>query len=261
MNKTGKIAVVLCLTAAILLGLGWLPWGVFRLMDSAGGTAQTAELATPVLELEQEESAEETAMRLLALERDLTSAPVSMDLATRTTEEMYEIAEAYAEEYLAAFQSQYVVWNEANLFLDVQLAIDPNNYNNNMLYWAVSYVQQGSPYTSVFLHIDDKTGKLLYLNADITNREFYTENDYMETLEKFAELYFNGLGVEDYGDAGNREAGMNEYSHWIRYTFTDETYGAVGVEFYISGKNANVRFLNEEEIRQSEEGQYGFVSG
>lgn len=257
MKSSGKVILALCLTAVLLTGLALLPRATFRIADAwSEGVLQAAELQPPELELvPAEESSWDRAMRQLALERDMRTVPVSMDLAARTPEDIQGIVRRYITQYIEAFSA--VSYYEGDFFLDLQLAIDPADYKNSMLIWTASYVETGKPYRSTFMHIDDQTGQLLYLNTDMLSREFYTENDYLDTLEEFAKQYFVGLGIPEYGNVSQKEAGLSEYSRWVRYTFDDEIHGTVAVEFFFAGSAITMHFLNsEDDLQQGTQTEY-----
>lgn len=243
--NTGKIIATMAVTFLLLIAMALLPQGIAAAEDAVRfNQEQSASLLSFALNLTQEEeSPEALAMRLLAMEQNMASLPIPQEAASKTEQEVEALARQYAEQFIDAYSVQW--YDPDEFYLAVQLTVEPDDYSNTRIFWTVSYVQSSGAYRSLFMHIDDKTGRLLYINWDILS-DLDEQRDVAELLKTYANLYFRGLGLERYQELGTESMGISEYDNWIRYDFTDESYGQIRVVFVLFSDHFTMYFLDED---------------
>ena len=246
-----KLSVTVLLTLALLVALALMPRAVAGitdlLADEKGGTAsmQSVELAFPGDQTELPGYM----MRKLALEQRMTSVPITAEQAAMTEDQVYAAAEAAMEIYV---QAGLFEWFEVDFqSLQPYLGIDPNDKSNNTLFWGVDFTKQGDQYQDLFLHIDDETGKILYIsyttNAPDKFNYYYPENQHA-MMESFVDAFFSPLNLADRSEYEGLlgesavEQELTDDVTCILYTFHDAQYGMMHIEFYITPSGFHVYF-------------------
>lgn len=165
-----------------------------------------------------------------------------------TEDEVYEAAITGLQKYA-----------DAGIFLGIEptysaaepyLGISREDITNYYRFWTVSFVKEDAPYQSVFLHIDDETGKILYIKYEVYG-SFDPETAYEKErliMEKFTEVYFRELGLNELGLADIQyrdvepvrveEGVLDGDVLCVEYTFTESEYGEFTMEFYVTGAGA-----------------------
>ena len=242
-----KAFLVVLLTCAALAAGALLPQAVSYVTDQAktgelsSVTIQSVELE--ILSDEQRESKD--MMRILSQYGNRNDYPITEDEASMTADE----AANAAVEGLRKYEEAGIFLGIEPTYYDVQPYIgisktDASSYN---LFWTVSFVKEDKPYQSVFLHIDDETGKILCIKYELYG-SFDTktayENEHM-IAEKFTEVYFSELGLDDLSMANIQyrdvesvrvsEGTLDGEVLCVEYTFSESEYGGFTMEFYVTG--------------------------
>lgn len=243
MRKLKTVTVVL-LALLLIIALALLPQGVAEISDQlAYREAETAAMQTVELALYSARTNEPGYMlRKLALEQRMSTIPIDPEQAAMTQEEVLSAALAGMQAYTEA---GVFSWFEYTSFsAEPYLGVDPEDQNNNTIFWGVTFVQEEKPYRNLFLHIDDETGSILYLSYETYGPDagkYFEPEDQRRMLEGFVDAFFrplklsadqmnryqNFIGVEMHEKAAPDEETVAEYS------YTDAQYGTICVTFYI----------------------------
>ena len=124
------------------------------------------------------------------------------------------------------------------------MGIDAGNISQTGVFWGVTYVNEKSPYQYLFVHIDDETGKIYFLNYE----DYGKESAYSETspeytaqmnyiLDNFTRIFFYQLGLADVKKFYDSKALVEEEEvdggvYLRRYVMEDDEYGEISIEFY-----------------------------
>lgn len=203
-----KLRTLLILLLAIfLIAAGaYLPRIAAAVQDgqTLGHTA-TEPMQSLVLELGGEAQAPGYMMRKLALEQNMMTIPISAGEASMTQEDVFAAAEKGMEGYIEAGMFEWFEYNFRSA--EPYLGIDADDKSNFTVFWSVTLDYQGDPYQYLFLHIDDETGKILYINyvtyADDQFKYYYPDNQQL-MMEDFVSTYFSQLDLTDLADYPSR---------------------------------------------------------
>lgn len=239
-----KTAAVVLLALLLIIALALLPQGVAGISDQlAHRNAETAAMQTVELALHSARTDEPGYMlRKLALEQRMSTIPIEPEQAAMTQEEVLSAALEGMQAYTEA--GVFSWFDYTAFFAEPYLGVDPEDQNNNTVFWGVNFVQEGKPYRNLFLHIDDETGSILYLNYETYGPDagqYSDPEDQRRMLEGFVDAFFrplklsadqmnryqNFIGAEMYEKATPDEETIAEYS------YTDAQYGTICVTFYI----------------------------
>lgn len=253
MNKLKPVWVLL-LTVLLIAVFALLPQAIAGVSDFIGNEKPgTAPMQSVALALGTDKTDEPGyMMRKLALEQRMTTIPIEPEQATMTEEEV-----------LTAAQSGMTVYMEANMFTwfdytfcsaEPYLGIDPEVKNNNTIFWGVTFTTKDDPYHYLFLHIDDETGKIIFINYETYGEDqynyYYPENQRL-MMEGFVDSFFGSLNLTQRSEYENlRAESVSEPKvtydvTCMRYTFEDTEYGVINVEFYITPAGFYVYFPSE----------------
>lgn len=191
-------------------------------------------------------------MRKLALEQRMSTIPIEPAQASMT-----------AEDALAAAQDGMTAYMEAHMFewfeytfcsAEPYLGIDPDDKTNNSIFWSITFATQSDPYHYLFLHIDDETGKILYLSYETNGPDkynyYYPENQRL-MMEGLVDAFFGPLNLTQRGEYENLlgesviEKELTDDVTCVVYTFDDAEYGTIHVAFHITPEGFHVYFPNE----------------
>lgn len=120
------------------------------------------------------------------------------------------------------------------------------------IYWSVTILgHPDSPFCMAHIAIDDATGRPILVNCSRANPLDYYHRDHL--LPVFAQIYFQDLGMEDYGahatdDLANQYIGENNRAQ--RYRFDDPAYGEVYVDLYVHEFGFYTEFPVLTEVRE-----------
>ena len=232
-----KTMLVLMLTGVIFAFFAVLPRlaGAFS-DDRLRGQSGSASIQSVALELHDMDSdAPGYMLRKLALERFLTSVPITPQQASMTEEEAIAAAQAGMDIYVDAgiFEWFDCTYQGAEPYF----CLEPSDKSRHMIFWSVIFINEASPYQSLLLHIDDETGKIIYIKYEDygPTREFANAEAAEQLLDRFIHAFLSPLSLlpsqlETYE---NLEGSVSrETTHYINgsdviFTYRDAQYGDV----------------------------------
>lgn len=243
-----KLPLFLLLVAALITAGAFLPQITGAVMDQMrNGAVSTAPIQSVELQF-RGGSALENMMKKLAMESRMTTIPITGKEATMTEDEVYAAVEECMDMYVS---NKIFSWfEETYRTAEPYLAINPNNTEKFGIFWAVNIVREDDPYHNLFLHLDDETGRITYLDY-VTydpNSSFYPE-DQSYVVNTLASIYFEQLGLTDLAEPFTSQdvavdATVSNDIQCLRYTFLDTEYGELAIEFYCKPKGFYILFPN-----------------
>lgn len=248
-----KLKTVFTVLAALILiaGLALLPQGIAGISDlMTNEKPGAASIHTVELSLYSNQTEEPGyMMRKLALEQRMTTIPIEPEQASMTEEDV-----------ISAAMDGMTIYMEAGVFewfeytfcaAEPYLGMDPENPDNNSVFWGVTFSHDEKPYQYLFLHIDDETGSILYLSYETYGPDmynyYYRENQLL-MMEGFVDAFLRPLNLtigqlEEYDGllgSGVEEQELTDDVTCVMYTYEDAVYGAVYVTFHISPEGLHV---------------------
>lgn len=238
-----KIILSLLLTTALIGTMAFLPQiAAFFLDRSTIGKVGTAPMQTVQLEFHSEDIPPEPGdlLRKLSLQSRMSTVPINPEQATLTQAQVFEYVDIWMGDYINAGIFQW--FDETYRYAEPYIGIDPENTANYNIFWGITIVNEKDPYHSLFLHIDDETGKILYIQYQIY-RSFSTETvlDYTQfIMDAFVNIYFDQLLYEsDTLPAPTVDEGVVDGDVlYCRFTFPDTGYGEIVIEFETAGSGS-----------------------
>ena len=234
-----KTPLVLVLTGLLFMFFAVLPrlTGVFY-DDMLRGQSGTAPIQSVELELHDMDSdAPGYMLRKLALERSMTDVPITPQQASTTEEEAIATARACMEIYVDAgiFEWFDCTYQGAEPYF----GLEPSDKSRHMIFWSVIFINEASPYQSLLLHIDDETGKIIYIKYEDygPTREFANAEAAEQLLDRFFHAFLSPLSLlpSQLGTYENLDGSVSqETTHYINgsdviFTYRDAQYGDVYV--------------------------------
>lgn len=246
--KTGS---VLLITVMLIAGLALMPQVAAAVSDfMENEKAGTAPMQSVELAFDADRAAEPGyMMRKLALAQRMTALPIAPEQAAMTEDEVYAAAEDGMDIYV---ESNMFAWLDIS-YRNAQpyLGVDPNDKNNNTIFWGVTFTAEDDPSYYLFLHIDDETGKILYINYVASEEDkfnYYHPENQRLMMEGFVHSFFSPLNLTQLSEYENlletsvSEPYVTDDVTSVRYTFEDAQYGTISVEFYITPSGFHVYF-------------------
>lgn len=248
-HHRGALAVIL--TVLAVAAFAGLPAVVALWQDAAADRSGYAQMQSIMLELGRENVSMPIMGKLAILSGGEAIAVNPSEVSSRTEEEIFQAA-----------QEQMSVYEDAGIFrwfavsncsAQLNLAIDPEDASNYLVYWTVSYNGDEKSTRGLVLDMDDETGKILRIHYDVF--ESYSMDGVWERngamMEQFTAIYFAQLDLQEAAQYA-RTAG-NGYAYYDRdggvssavYSFGDVTYGEVNLEFYVEGAGGFYLFFPE----------------
>lgn len=259
MTKVKKSAIVL-LAIVLLAGFALLPQAVSALSDRLenrkAGTApvQSVDLIIDAIPNSETDTIGTPGyiLRRLALEQNMTSVPILSDAATMTQDEALTAAQEAMDAYV---QNSVFEWFEPTYSMaQPYLGVDPDNMSNSAVFWGVTFTrEEKAAYHSLFVHIDDQTGKIVYIKYETYSKNgypfYYPENQRL-TLEGFVSAFLYPLGLEGVDtreyeglvDIGISEENLSDGYLCTQYTFVDAQYGKICLEFHVTPSGFYVHY-------------------
>lgn len=253
MNKL-KTAAVLLFTVMLIAVMAMLPRTVAIISDLvANEKPDSAPMQSVELAFDSDRIDEPGyMMRKLALEQRMTSIPIEPEQASMTEEEAIIAAQVGMDYYTEANMFEWFEYTFCSA--EPYLGVDSENKNNNTIFWGVTFSTQNEPYHYLFLHIDDETGKILYLSYETYGPDqynyYYPENQQL-MMEGFVDAFFRPLNLTRRNEYENLlgesvvEQDLTDDVTCIVYTFEDAEYGTIHVAFHISPEGFHVYFPSE----------------
>lgn len=238
--KKLKIFLLLLLTAALLLGCAVLPKAAAWLQDKAAGTVHYADLQPVYLELGSEAPETEPAFNILeklSIIQQSYMFPLTSG-SMRMTEE--EVMAAAMEQLQPYFDSGFISESDFPYYMPAAtIAMSADQLGTYVKFWTVNLVNENDPYRSVFLHLDDETGKILLIQYETTTENFYKENQQW-VLEEVAAFFFQGLGLDteletlEGAQANVETIDLTGKATALRCSIDTAQYGQILIEIYVN---------------------------
>lgn len=228
------IALILALTAGLIALGAFLP-GIAGAAADLIATASVRSAPMESVELEFSNGQDDPArmLRKLALEQHMNTLPVTAQETSMTEEAVFAAVESCMEAYVS--EELFYWFKDTYRMAEPYLAISRDDTSNVSIFWAVHIVHEGDPYRNLFLHVDDETGKILYLDYVTYDPDstFYPE-DQSRVVDTLAQIYFDQLGLTEpaASDSVTVDELVDNDVHCLRYTFPDTDYGSIVIEFY-----------------------------
>lgn len=247
MNKLKTVALLL-FPLLLIAALSALPRAVAVISDiRATEKPNSAPMQSVELDFDSEK-AEKTGymMRKLALEQRMTDIPIVPEQASMTSEEVIDAALSGMEAYTQVDLFEWFEYTYCSA--EPYLAVDIEQKNNICIFWGVTFSYEKDPYNYLFLHIDDETGKIVYINYTTGDKEPYLAVDrekQMRMLDGFADAFFHPLNLmtEEELEVSVTDQNMLDNGFSATYTFEDAEYGTICVELRITPEGFRVLFL------------------
>ena len=234
-----KTLLVLMLTGLLFAFFAVLPQLAGVLYDDMfRGQSGSSPIQSVELELHDMDSdAPGYMLRKLALERSQTSVPITPQQASMTEEEVIAAAQAGMEIYVDAgiFEWFDCTYQGAEPYF----GLEPSDKNRHMIFWSVVFTNENPPYQSLLLHIDDETGKIIYIKYEDngTTREFANAEAAEQLLDRFIHAFLSPLSLlpSQLGTYENLEGSVSrETTHYINgsdviFSYRDAQYGDIYV--------------------------------
>lgn len=252
-----KNLLVLFLCVGLMVVLARLPRIVAWTEDVFSGSRSGTMPMEAVQSTQPKQEDSDSVIRLLQMERNMYSVPVSAEQTSMTEEEVLEIVDQWMEDCQEA--GIFTVFAPSYQNIEPYLCMDMEGKGYFGVIWGVELSADEEPYHDIFVHLDDATGRILYVNYQTSNTVVAVENpsespsgnydSYRESdpgeeekknrLERFADLYFRQLGYSEAAEYA-RSTGTGYYFRLMEddiayafYSFGDTHYGEISVEFYV----------------------------
>ena len=242
MNKL-KLSGLLLLTLALLVLGAALPRIAAFMQDTAiQNRSGHSDMQALQLDLTEERNLLSFMGKLSALGRGEVIG-VSQSAVAMSEAEAYAAAEKAMAAYEDAglFQWFDVSYASAQPYISVSM----ENTSHTVVYWTVSYMYKKDPNQTLMLDIDDETGKVLrvtyHVYSTFSMDGVWDRN--RDALERFAEVYFSQLGLQEQADQAKaagyytfyeRDGGVSS----AQYIFMDEAYGEIVIDLYAEGSGS-----------------------
>ena len=251
-----KAVFAVLISLALIAGFALLPKGIAIVSDFlSNGKPGTASMDTVELTVYSDQTDEPGyMMRKLALYQNMTTIPISPDQAKMTEEEVLTAAIEGMTLYMEANMFEWFEYHYSGV--EPYIGIDPADKSKNIIFWAVTFTVKKAPYHQLFLHIDDETGKILYMEYETDGPDqfnyYYPDNQRL-MMEGFVDSFFGPLNLashqlSEYKNLVSQnvmERKLTDDVTCVRYTFEDSEYGTIHVEFQITPKGFLVSYPSE----------------
>lgn len=243
--------LILLLTVALIALFAVMPKLAAAVSDQfTNGRSGSAPMQSVELALDAHKTDEPGyMMRKLALEQRMVTIPIEPEQASMTEEEVLNAAQVGMSVYIEANMFDWFEYTFCSA--EPYLGIDPEDKNNNSIFWGVTFTTQSAPYHYLFLHIDDETGRILYLSYETDGPDkfnyYYPENQRL-MMEGFVDAFFSPLNLTRRNEYENLlgesviEQDLTDDVTCVVYTFEDAQYGTIHVAFHISPEGLHVYF-------------------
>ncbi|MGM9602351.1 MAG: hypothetical protein ACI3W5_12335 [Faecousia sp.] len=215
---------------------------VDRMNENKTGSAPIQTVALNLQDrAEQNSTPGENMLHKLAMEQHMYTVPIDPSEASMTEEEVYAAVESRMEDYVQAGIFEWFPYTYR--MAEPILGIYADGISNMNIIWSVAYAYEEKPYQSLFIHIDDETGKILYLQYD----NYGIVNTYPEKSPEYADrmnyildstsgIFFNQLGlseVKENLDSNNlyNEGSVDGGVYRRVYPIADSEYGEISLVF------------------------------
>lgn len=235
-----KTPLVLLITVLVLTLLAVMPRIVAVISDlCANRQPSSAPMPSIVLQFSESKTLDPGAMlQRLALEQNMNTIPIVAEQALMTEAEAYAAVEKLMQEYCDSGIFDWFDYSHRSA--QPYLAMDPDDTTNFGIVWAVNFVHEDDPYENLFVHLDDTTGRILYMDY-YTVEERFPPEEQAYVFEPLVTIFLNQLGLmyaNDYFgenvDTQVTEQQVGDDGYMVRYTFRDIEYGEIVLEFHVA---------------------------
>lgn len=234
-----KIAALVLLTAAVLIGGAYVPNLVARFRDwRATGRETLNPMPTVVLNISRDISSTD---KLTMMSRIDSLLPIPESKAGMSGEDVMAAVREGLRPYV---DTQLAVYYEDRVEMQpyfVQVLDQPELQS---VIWQVTVSGNDADFTFFDLFLDDETGKILRISYTAENPPGILVGE--EALRLFSELFFSGLGVEEYWDY--QEANLvyaGDNGNAVRFRFEDSQFGEILVDLNVHDHGFYVEFPNK----------------
>lgn len=248
-----KHALLILLTAALLLACGVLPSLAARLQDRDRGKTRTAPLKPIHLELNPDRNNEtpaetEPAMGILeklAILQQSYMFPLEPEAMTMEEDAVQEAAMKALEIYAGMGLIEQLEFSY--YYAEPVIAMSADTLGSYLTFWSVLFTRESDPYESILIHLDDQTGLPLLFQYEGYGQTFEKET-HQARLEEFATTYLDTLQVsealETLADPQvNVElVDVTDKATALSCTIETPEFGTLLIEFWITDYNFYVAF-------------------
>lgn len=228
--RKGKNVLMLLLAAVIIAVCALLPGLVSAVHD--GTTIGKNHFETvPNIRLEIRGEAKETPLKMLSR---MSLMDGGLEIPEKMASMDREEAEARAMEILQSYIGTGLVPSfEPEVYESRSILATVNEDPSlNGIYWMITLIDENTEFD---LAIDDQSGSALAVS--FAGGQALSEGKRDLYISVFPNLYFTGLGLDDYVyyvTADLKDMYVGENNRAARYRFKDDDHGEVTVDFYVN---------------------------
>lgn len=232
----GFVAVVLAL--ALIVAGAHFPKAISTILDWQNrGNVSTNPISSIRIEIAKNIP---SIGKLALLSRLGSTIELTESKAKMSKEEVMEAVYTGIQPYV---DSQLMVYNEQSVQMYPCLMQEKGDQGLQSIVWFVDITGDPINYTFLQLVVDDETGNILRISFTHENLQGLLFG--IEALTVFADVFFNGLGINDYASflAPDLEyAYVGDNANAIRYQLGDSVYGEVIVDLYVHEHGFYIEF-------------------
>lgn len=237
-----KTLLVLLLMGGVFVCFAGLPWLAAQFSDDLlrGGAAQIQ--AVELVLNDADPDAPGYMLRKLALECSMTDVPITPQQASMTEEEVIAAARVGMDIYVDVGIFEWFDYTYQGA--EPYFAIDPSDKSHQMIFWSVVFTNEESPYGCLLLHIDDETGRIIYISYEDygISREFVNAEATESMMDGFIHAFLSPLSLlpsqvwmyEDLEGTVSQQIMRYDNSMDVVYGYRDWRYGDINVVFSVT---------------------------
>lgn len=232
----GCIAVVL--TLALIVAGAYFPKAVSIFLDWRNiGNTSTNPISSIRFELDKNIS---SLGKLAILSRLGSSIELTESKAKMNKEEVMKAVYTGIQPYV---DSQLIAYSDIEVEMHPSLIQSETDQALQSVVWGVEITGDPANYTFLQLIVDDETGDIIAISFTYEHLEGTLVG--MEALSAFADIFFTGLGIDDYAQFAVPDleyAYVGDNANALRYRFGDAIYGEVNVDLYVHEHGFYIEF-------------------
>ena len=136
-----------------------------------------------------------------------------------TEDEVFEAVNALMDQYVAAGIFRW--FPETARDAQPYLAVSADDAYNSGIIWAVNLTKEDDPYHNLFLHLDDETGKIIYVDYVNHDPDSYLcdpgdadyDNQLWDALGTLADIFFEQLELTEQAAFAEASGSNVEYTN------------------------------------------------
>ncbi|MBQ9843709.1 MAG: hypothetical protein IJO31_06095 [Oscillospiraceae bacterium] len=232
----GFIAVVLAL--ALIVAGAYFPKAISTILDWQNrGNVSTNPISSIRIEMAKDIP---SLGKLALLSRLESTIEIPESKAKMNKEEVMEAVYTGIHPYV---DSQLMAYCEQSVQMHPCLIQAKDDQDMQSIVWFVEIIGDPVNYTFLQLIIDDETGNILMISFTHENLQGLLFG--IEALTVFADIFFNGLGIDDYASyltPDLKYAYVGDNANAIRYQLGNSVYGEVIVDLYVHEHGFYIEF-------------------